>query len=122
MFTNAELMRIMRNEKPKRKKSATKNRPEADYTNQIIKELLLDGWLVVRVNSGMVKTENGFPFFAYTIANNASHSGFPDLIAFKGSEYRLIEVKAKGGRLSDNQKRFGEMASKHNVEVEVMKA
>ena len=68
----------------------------------------------------MVKTEHGFPFFAYTIANNGGHSGFPDLLLMKGNEYKLIEVKATGGRLSDNQKRFQEMAEQKGIKYEVV--
>jgi len=68
----------------------------------------------------MVKTENGFPFFAYTISNNAAHSGFPDLLLMKGSVYKLIEVKSVGGRLSDSQKRFKELAEKNGLIYEVV--
>lgn len=81
---------------------------------------MADGWMVIRINSGMVKTEHGFPFFAYTIANNGGHSGFPDLLLMRGNEYKLIEVKAERGRLSENQKRFQEMAAKKGVNYEVV--
>lgn len=120
MFTNADLLRIARNQKPKKKSTKKKASPEGDFTNTLITHYLADGWLVIRINSGMVKTEQGFPFFAYTVANNGSHSGFPDLLLMKGNEYKLIEVKATKGRMSENQKRFQLLAEQKGVKYEVV--
>ena len=99
------MARIQRNEKPAKKKT-TKKRPEADFTNVVIKYYMALGYFVLRINSGMVKTEHGFPFFAYTVANTAGHSGLPDLLIVKDDYYEFIEIKTDTGRLSDSQKRM----------------
>ncbi len=50
-----------------------------------------------------------------------NRSGFPDLVQFWPEErrYRLVEVKGPGDRLQDNQRRFLEYCSRHQVPVAV---
>jgi hypothetical protein len=51
----------------------------------------------------------------------ANRSGFPDLIQFWPQEkrYRMVEVKAPGDRLQDNQVRWLEFCAAHGMPVEV---
>jgi hypothetical protein len=51
----------------------------------------------------------------------SNRSGFPDLIQFWPAEgrYRMIEVKAPGDRLQDNQLRMLEFARRHDMPVSV---
>jgi len=51
----------------------------------------------------------------------ANRSGFPDLIQFWPQEkrYRMVEVKAPGDRLQDNQIRWLEFCAAHGMPVEV---
>ncbi len=51
----------------------------------------------------------------------ANRNGFPDLIQFwpKERRYRMIEVKAPGDRLQDNQLRMLEFACRHGMPVSV---
>lgn len=81
------------------------------------KILLLKKWLVVRINSGAIKIDNVRFVRFYTIMNNGKSAGLPDLIAFKGSQYLLIEVKRSKGKLSDSQKSFIELANNYNIQV-----
>ena len=60
------------------------------------------GWLVVRLNSGAIKTAHGF-FFAYTIANDNSHAGMPDLWCMKRGVCLFIEVKKPKGKTTPKQ-------------------
>ncbi|MEH6568068.1 MAG: VRR-NUC domain-containing protein [Halioglobus sp.] len=50
-----------------------------------------------------------------------NRNGFPDLIAFGESpgDYRMIEVKAPGDRLQDNQKRWLRYFAQHNMPASV---
>jgi VRR-NUC domain len=55
---------------------------------------------------------------------HSNRSGFPDLIQFfpnspNGKNYRLIEVKGPGDRLQDNQQRWLEYFSAHDIPAEV---
>jgi len=48
-------------------------------------------------------------------------TGFPDLVQFWPSEqrYRMVEIKGPGDRLQDNQRRFLEFCSRHEMPVAV---
>jgi hypothetical protein len=50
-----------------------------------------------------------------------NRSGFPDLVQFWPHErrYRLVEIKGPGDRLQDNQRRFLEFCSQHQMPVSV---
>ncbi|OWW20505.1 hypothetical protein AYR66_14435 [Noviherbaspirillum denitrificans] len=51
----------------------------------------------------------------------ANRSGFPDLIQFwpREKRYRMVEVKAPGDRLQDNQLRWLDCFARHGIPVEV---
>ncbi len=55
----------------------------------------------------------------FDLRNN--RSGFPDLIQFRPArrEYRLIEVKAPGDKLQDNQRRWLEYFARHEIPASV---
>lgn len=102
----------------------------------LIRRLCACGWLVVRINSGCHKTANGAFFRSYVVADMptagrggrgglGASSGFPDVLALKGDERgnvraRLFEIKAKGGEVSDSQKRFFDFADRRGVRVEIV--
>lgn len=110
---------------------------ERDVQTALMRRLCARGWLVVRVNSGSHKTANGTFFRSYVVAGMPSagktargglgaSSGFPDVLALKGDgrdgtvRARLFEVKAKGGEVSDSQKRFFDFAQNRGVPVEII--
>ena len=47
---------------------------------------------------------NIFDRLSYDLRNN--RTGFPDLIVFPEESYQLVEIKAPGDRLQQNQKRW----------------
>lgn len=111
--------------------------PEREIQAALIRCLCARGWLVVRINSGCHKTANGAFFRSYLVAGMPSagktaagglgaSSGFPDVLALKGDgrsgivRARLFEVKAKGGKPSDSQKRFFDFAETRGVAVEII--
>lgn len=97
---------------------------EADIQAALMRGLQRCGWLVVRVNSGAATTPRGGFFRAYVVAGlcdangRAACSGFPDVLALRGGEMRLFEVKRAGGKESAAQARFREFAARHGVAVE----
>ncbi len=92
---------------------------EKEVQAQLIKLLLAAGWVVVRVNSGRF---NGKSYFrSYIIENYNESAGFPDIVAFKGSRFLLIEVKrGKGGKLRESQDKFIALCEYHNIEVYII--
>lgn len=92
---------------------------EAALQAALMRRLRLRGWLCVRVNGGGFKTPRGF-FWAYIIQGLNASKGFPDVLALKGSRFRLIEVKCAGGKLRPEQIAFRDFARRHCVEVEIV--
>jgi Holliday junction resolvase len=97
---------------------------EKEIQTALIRRLQARGWLVVRINSGAIKTAKGF-YRAYTVAGMAGGgAGFPDVLALRGDGRgivaRLFEVKARRGVISDSQKRFATFASAFKIEVETV--
>lgn len=82
---------------------------ESSIQKDIVKYLLLKGWLVIRINSGCRVDKDSFVRF-YTIENTGKSAGVPDLIAFKGEKHLLIEVKRVGGKMSASQIEFKKLA------------
>lgn len=107
------------------KLTAMPDASEKEIQNALISRLRARGWLVVRINSGAIKTAKGF-YRAYTVAGMArGGAGFPDVLALKGDGRggivaRLFEVKARGNTVSDSQKRFAAFAGGCGVCVEVV--
>ena len=91
---------------------------ESSVQKSIVRLLIMKKWLVVRMNSGGMKTQTGFVTF-YRIENTGKCSGLPDLIAFRGNEYLFIEVKGEGGKLRESQKQFAEYCKLVNATVHV---
>jgi hypothetical protein len=60
-----------------------------------------------------------FEWILHDVREN--RAGFPDLVQFWPLErrYRMIEVKAPGDRLQDNQRRFLELCASHRIPVSV---
>ena len=73
---------------------------ESQVQSKLIKKLESDGWYVVK----LIRTNK---------------NGIPDLVCFKGGEFKFVEVKREGGVLSPLQKyRIKELTDKNfNVEV-----
>jgi hypothetical protein len=116
--------------------------PEREVQAALIRCLCARGWLVVRINSGCHKTATGAFFRSYLVAGMPSDgktargglgasSGFADVLALKGDtrsepgtggnvRARLFEVKAKGGKPSESQKRFFDFAQARGVPVEII--
>ncbi len=99
---------------------------EAEIQKVLIKRLFMNNWLTVRINGTGMKDSKGQYVMGYIIAGLAKSIGFPDVVAFRGHdsgriEALLIEVKRKGGKLSDGQKRFHEFAKdRFNIDVLVI--
>lgn len=80
---------------------------EKDIQDSVAKLLMYHGYMVVRINSGvMMSTNTGMPFRAYTIMNTKAKSGLSDLMAFKNNHTLFIEIKTKKGVQSESQKAF----------------
>lgn len=104
-------------------KQPRKNKkPEAGFQKAVAEYLLLKGFTVMRVNSSAMTAESGTflrSYYVYGRGNKDASSGFPDLIAFKGDKFIVIETKAKNGKLRDSQKSFKEFweGRKHQYNV-----
>lgn len=107
------------------KLSAAPEAKEAEIQTALIRRLQARGWLVVRINSGAIKTAKGF-YRAYTVAGMKNGGcGFSDVLALRsdgngGILARLFEVKARKGVISDSQKAFATFAGAFQIEVEVV--
>ncbi len=128
-----------------RKPAAPKSPALSEHKIQllIVEMLRRKGWMVVHANGGgarrgpsyvfnyiiygyvryfsgrVVKVEqkDGTTKLEKIIARNGE--GFPDLAAFKGDRFIFGEVKRKGGKLEESQKRFIEFAALHGISVPV---
>jgi hypothetical protein len=85
---------------------------EAEIQKQIIKELLAENCLVIRINSG--KLGDKVAFNRWAVPNvEWSTAGVCDLIAvYPDGEVKFIECKKYLGRTTDEQKRFLEELKK----------
>jgi Holliday junction resolvase len=97
------------------------NLPESKVQKQVVELLEKTGWLIIRVNGGGVKTKGRFVWF-YKIMNSGKSKGYPDITAFKGSNFLLVECKKnEGGKLSQEQLDFIDLSKSKNVLVHVVK-
>ena len=76
--------------------------------------LVSNGYLAIRFNSGVIKTEKTF-FKAYVITNNDKSSGLPDIIAFKDNKFLMFEVKESNGTLRNSQKDFNDYVLRYGI-------
>lgn len=91
------------------------NMKEHALQNAIEDYLVLKNWLVIRINSGAVKTDNGFFRCYKVIAKNCNMTaGISDLIAMKNSKVLFIEVKTDKGKQTEFQKEFQKVCEKFN--------
>lgn len=95
--------------------------PEAAVMRAVEQALTLRGWLVVRMNSSQMPVGESRWLRAYHIIGFGS-AGFPDLLALKGNQALLIEVKPPHGRINENQERFSRFAAAHGVIVHVCRS
>ncbi len=93
---------------------------EADVQSALIDRLCAAGYLVVRINGSGFKDKRGQYVRAYFVAVLNACAGFPDLLAMRGANFRLFEMKKQGGKLSPAQQRFKDFAARFGVQVEVI--
>jgi hypothetical protein len=82
---------------------------EAQIQAAIVETLVLDGWLVMRVNGGAMKMDGRYIRFAFWQAQGypETSKGISDLIAWKpGRPTLFVEVKKPGGLISTDQELF----------------
>lgn len=94
---------------------------EKEIQARIMQALQMEGWLVIRLNSGAFKGTKGNYIRTYIIQGLNASAGLPDVIAFKGARFLLIEVKDHKGQLTDAQIRFHQFAERFGVEVNVLR-
>lgn len=82
--------------------------PETKIQNDIRVALSAHGCLMIRTNTGTVKTVDGRMFTA------GPPNGWPDLSGYRKADGRmiLVEVKTAKGRLRDDQKHMAKIFSK----------
>jgi hypothetical protein len=88
--------------------------PEKTIQTGIEKFLVANGYLVIRINSGIVMDTGRYTAF-YRIINNGSSSGVADLIAIKATTIVFVEVKTAKGRLSESQRKFAALCTKYGT-------
>lgn len=82
--------------------------------------LIADGWLVIRVNSGLIKVAGDETYFRpYIIYGINKSAGFPDLMAFKNNQFMLVEMKQDKERLRESQLAFFKYAKQFGVKCHV---
>lgn len=78
---------------------------EKSLQQEIMWKLKAMGWLVLRLPPSIYSSQ-----------------GLPDLLAIKGSDYMLIEVKSSRGKLSKKQVLFHELIKQANGNIVVAKS
>lgn len=81
---------------------------ESDIQAAIFEALVYDGWLVMRVNGGVMKMDGRHIRFAFwqALGFSETHAGISDLIAWKGGRTLFVEVKKPGSMTSTAQDTF----------------
>lgn len=80
---------------------------EAAVQQTIIDLLLLDGWGVIRANSGGMQVDDRYVrFCTWYMSGETADTGVADLIAFKDGRVLFLETKAPGGRQRKTQEAF----------------
>lgn len=101
--------------KPKAKNS------EASIQKQIAEVFVKNGWEVIRYNSGVMQGDGRYVVFCSNITTGLN-SGHPDLVCFKNHKAVRIEVKAEGGKLSENQKKYALKGLEYGNPIIVMRS
>lgn len=91
---------------------------EADYQQAIIDAARIYGWLVAHFRPARVR-RGGREIYETPVA--ADGKGFPDLVLVHSKQKRalFIEVKSDAGKLTPDQKKWGEMLTEAGAEYEV---
>ena len=87
---------------------------EAPIQREILRYLASRGYLTIRFNSGVIKTEKTY-FRAYTIENNGKSSGLPDVIAFRKNKFIMFEIKEPKGTMRKTQDNFNDFVKRYNI-------
>lgn len=93
---------------------------ESQIQDAIMSRLQRDKWLVIRFNGGGFRKGKTF-IRNYIIQGAAKSAGLPDVIAFRGNQFLMVEVKDAKGKLTDSQEWFHEMVKKYGVTVHVLR-
>ena len=90
--------------------------------HKILSRLVKQDWIAIRVNSVTAKYKGRY-VKSYTIENNKRSDGLNDILAFKGDDYLLIEVKttSKDSKLEDTQVTFRALCKNKNVRYYVVR-
>ena len=104
---------------PKKRKVYTPEELEAIIQKSILKYLVLNNYVAIRINSGAFFGNNRC-FKSYRFENDGGSSGFPDILALMGDRFKLFEAKKVGGVLRPSQKEFILLARDHNIDVHVV--
>ncbi|MRS02115.1 hypothetical protein EG832_02610 [bacterium] len=97
-----------------RQRGATIRESESDIQKRIGQILIWKGYLVIRFNSGMMKSAGRHIRF-YRILNNNQSSGLPDLAFMKNGSITFVEVKAGKGKSSESQNDFASLANQFGI-------
>jgi len=108
---------------------------EKEIQDSLLDYLVSMGFIAIRINSGVFKQSYGGFFRAYIIHNflkkflskdkkkepPQTSKGFPDVLALRGDSFFLFEVKAgTGGKISESQKDFIELAKIKNIKIYII--
>lgn len=83
---------------------------ERQITGQVIGVLQTQGWLAIRLNSGLLQTPDGRRI-------RIGEKGGPDWIVLRGREYVLLELKATGKHLTPEQQAWHADAKRRGLRV-----
>ena len=109
--------------RPKTRYKKPKAESEHAIQDAIMDFLFKNGYIVVRIHSSMLCSEQTHsPVRSYLIYGLGMSSGLSDLIAFKQGKTLLIEVKSKIGKLSENQKKVKEHFETKGIPYHVCKS
>ena len=90
--------------------------PEAKLQDEMSRFFLDKGFMVIRHNSGVMKSEESLSYFrAYIIANTGGSGGLSDLTIGKDGKLIYVEVKAGYNKQTEPQKRFEDLCNKFNM-------
>lgn len=105
---------------PKAQRPTLPKLTESQIQDAIIHRLQIDKWLVIRFNGGGFQKGKSF-VRNYIIQGAAKSAGLPDVIAFRGNEFLMVEVKDAKGKLTDSQEWFHGWAKHFGVTVHVLR-
>ncbi len=90
---------------------------EADFQRQVIGLARVLGWRVAHFRTVRVLRRNGSVHYATPV--QADGAGFPDLVMVRGERLLAVELKAKRGVVSDEQRAWLDAFAAVRAEVYV---